>query len=354
MFNLSLLIQGVGNTGLSNLKWLLLLISLYFLFINIDKFLEKYIKNTKLFLNNGLRKTILKILCITDSLFYICLSGFIVLNYSGLNQTYSWLNVILFGVLLVFGARIVQKLLIFSLAFYFEKKSGQNNLSDIDLIRNLGVFPLVIRIVVWVASIIIFLDFLNFDISNLIATLGISSLIIAFALQNVLQDLFASLSVFLDKPFEVGDFIKTEKEEGTVLKVGIKSTRIRSKTGEIIVIPNKLLSEGRVRNFRELQVRKNFAIISFKPSSNLKNISLFLSEIASYLKTVQNLKLERVTLKNIGFGRIEVEIVYFYHSDDYQVYCQALTEINLECLKTAEKLQLDLYEGSIIENFVRK
>lgn len=97
---------------------------------------------------------------------------------------------------------------------------------------------------------------LGIDVTSLLAGVGVSGIIVAFALQNVLSDLFSSLSIHFDKPFKVGDFIAFGDYLGTVEKIGVKSVRIRSLSGEELIIPNQDITNERIKNYRSLHRRR--------------------------------------------------------------------------------------------------
>jgi small-conductance mechanosensitive channel len=120
----------------------------------------------------------------------------------------------------------------------------------------LGSVGFLVRFAVWATFIILALDNLNIDVGPLIASLGICGLALALALQGVLRDLFASLTIIFDKPFAVGDYIQVGDLAGTVQHVGLKSTRIRAVTGEQLVFSNSDLIGSRIRNFQIRQERR--------------------------------------------------------------------------------------------------
>jgi len=107
--------------------------------------------------------------------------------------------------------------------------------------------------ILWIIAILILLENFGVNITTLIAGLGIGGIAIAFALQAILGDVIASFSIYFDRPFEIGDYIVTGDIAGNVKKIGIKSTKIDSLTGEEIIIPNKDLGNSRVRNYKRMQ-----------------------------------------------------------------------------------------------------
>ena len=121
---------------------------------------------------------------------------------------------------------------------------------------SLGILRFAAQALIWSMVVLLTLDNVGVDVTALIAGLGIGGVAVALALQNVLGDLFASLSIALDQPFVVGDFIATGEHMGSVEYIGIKSTRLRSLAGEQIVVPNSELLSKPVRNFKRMQERR--------------------------------------------------------------------------------------------------
>src|SRR6185437_8330737 len=113
----------------------------------------------------------------------------------------------------------------------------------------LGVFAFILQGVIWALVILLTLDNLGVNITALVAGLGVGGVAVALAVQNILGDLFASLSITFDRPFVVGDFLAIDAFLGSVEQIGIKSTRLRSLSGEQIVMSNADLLKSRVRNY---------------------------------------------------------------------------------------------------------
>ncbi|MCD6528607.1 mechanosensitive ion channel family protein, partial [bacterium] len=131
--------------------------------------------------------------------------------------------------------------------------------------------------ILWAIAIIVVLQNLGYNISALVAGLGIGGLAVAFAIQNILSDIFASFSIYFDKPFQPGDFIVIGDDKGTVKKIGIKSTRIQTLQGEELVISNKELTESRVHNYKKMEKRRitfAFGVVYETPTEKLKKIPI--------------------------------------------------------------------------------
>ena len=187
-----------------------------------------------------------------------------------------------------------------------------------------------IRVVIWLIGIIFLLDNIGFDISAVIASLGIGGVAIALASQGVLQDLFSYFSILLDRPFELGDFIIVGDYVGTVEYVGIKTTRLKSISGEEIIIANTDLTGSRVRNFKRMQQRRivsQLGVVYETDTEQLAKIPFLIEEI---INNVENTTFDRAHFSGYGLYSLDFELVYFINSNDYNIYMDAQQQINLK------------------------
>ncbi len=185
------------------------------------------------------------------------------------------------------------------------------------------------RVVVWLIGAVFLLDNLGFDISAVVASLGIGGVAIALASQGVLQDLFSYFSILLDRPFELGDFIIVGDYLGTVEYMGIKTTRLRSINGEQIIIANTDLTGSRIRNFKRMQQRRivfKFGVVYETTSEQLVKIPGLIKEI---IENTENATCDRAHFSGYGEYSLDFEVVYFIDTSDYTVYMNAQQEINL-------------------------
>ncbi|NQS91391.1 MAG: mechanosensitive ion channel family protein, partial [Chloroflexi bacterium] len=177
--------------------------------------------------------------------------------------------------------------------------------STVDALGLLG------KIALWVILSLIILDNLNVEISALVTSLGIGGIAVALALQNILSDLFASMSITLDKPFVIGDFVVVDDFEGNVEDIGLKSTRIRSLSGEEVIFSNTDLLNSRIRNYRRLEKRRiGFSVcVTYGTAPELlQRIPLMMEEIIS---PIENAKFDRAHFKNLGDYALDFTVVYY-------------------------------------------
>jgi len=189
----------------------------------------------------------------------------------------------------------------------------------------------------WGVAIILILQNAGLDVTALVTGLGITGIAIAFALQNVLSDIFATFAISLDRPFEVGDFIKAGKDSGKVRKIGIKSTRIASLEGHEIVISNKDLTESRISNFGSLKRRRVlfYLLLTYDtPQSKLKKIPKIIEEV---VEKHENYEFSRAKFDSFGDSGLKYEVVYYVGSGSYSDYMDAKDAINLAIKGAFEK-----------------
>ena len=191
--------------------------------------------------------------------------------------------------------------------------------------------------VLWVVVALVILSNYGIDVSSFVASLGIGGIAIALALQNVLGDLFSAFTIYIDKPFQPGDYIVVGTEKGTVERVGMKSTRIRSLQGEEIVISNNELTSARIQNFKKMEKRR----ISFQlgvaygtPKAKLEKIPTIVQKIVD---TMPDVDFSRCHFATFGEFSLNFETVYFVTTGDYKKYMDAQQAMNLAIYAAFEK-----------------
>jgi len=200
----------------------------------------------------------------------------------------------------------------------------------------------VARVTLWIIAVIFILSNLGFNISSLIAGLGIGGIALALALQNVLGDIFSSISIYLDKPFEVGDFIIVGDDMGVVKKIGIKSTRLETLHGQELIVSNKELTTIRINNYKKMKKRRivfSIGVVYETKTEKLEKIPKITAEI---FKKVKNAELDRVNFREFGPYSLNYEIVYYMLDPNYTEYIKAQEKINLELKREFEKEKIDM------------
>jgi small-conductance mechanosensitive channel len=216
------------------------------------------------------------------------------------------------------------------IAFLLGRAVKRQMAEDAATATTLSALGFLSRLVLWTLLLLLALDNLGVNITGLVAGLGIGGIAVALALQNILGDLFASLSIVLDKPFVIGDFIIVGEHLGTVEYIGLKTTRIRSLSGEQTVFSNTDLLKSRVRNFKRMFERRvvfSIGVTYQTPHDTLAAIGTMLRDI---IEAQQDVRFDRAHFKDYGDSSLNYEIVYYVKSPDYNRYMDIQQAINLE------------------------
>lgn len=212
---------------------------------------------------------------------------------------------------------------------------------DPGMVTALGAIGFIVRVGVLSVFLLMALTNLGVEIGPLIASLGVGGLAVALALQTVLGDLFASLSIVFDKPFEVGDFIQVGEYRGTVEHVGLKTSRVRALSGEQLVFNNSDLLGARVQNYKRLEERR----ISFQigvtydtPRAQLEEIPGMIREM---IESKEQTRFDRCHLMTFGDSALIFDIVFYMLVPDYAVYADVQHAVNLELIAAFEEKSID-------------
>ncbi|MCW4028232.1 MAG: mechanosensitive ion channel family protein [Candidatus Bathyarchaeota archaeon] len=206
----------------------------------------------------------------------------------------------------------------------------------------LFILKKVIQIIVYVAAFLFILWMFNVDLTGAMVGLGVGGIAIAFALQSTLSDFFSAFSIYFDRPFEIGDFIVVGEYSGTVKNIGIRSTRLQLLQGEELVISNKELTSGSVRNFRKLQKRRivfTIGVTYDTSSEKLQKIPLILRGI---IENTANAEIERVHFTEFGDFALKFQVSYYVKVPDYGVYLDIQQAINFAIKEVFEKEGIEM------------
>lgn len=195
----------------------------------------------------------------------------------------------------------------------------------------------ILRTVVWVVVLLTILANLGVNITAFVASLGIGGIAIALAVQNVLSDLFASLSIALDKPFETGDFIISDELLGSVEYIGIKSTRIRSLSGEQIVIANAELLKRLIRNYKRMNERRALFNFSVTYQTPMEQVEALPGIVQGIIENIPNARFDRAHFFKFGTNALEFEVVYYMLQPEYNAYMDVQQRINLELMRACQE-----------------
>jgi len=237
----------------------------------------------------------------------------------------------LLSVILVLGT-LLQSALWGNVAISFLLSRAVKQRVDTDAAgaTTLSALGVVAKLVLWSILLLLALDNLGVNITGLVAGLGIGGIAVALALQNILGDLFASLSIALDKPFVIGDFIIVDQLLGTVEHIGLKTTRIRSLSGEQIVFSNTDLLNSRVRNFKRMYERRVVFGIGVTYQTPHEKLSAIAAMLRKIIEAQPDVRFDRAHFKEYADSSLNYEVVYYVKSPDYNTYMDIQQVINLE------------------------
>lgn len=218
------------------------------------------------------------------------------------------------------------QLITLSLRRVAERKAA-TDIASVTTVRAIGLGG---RLVLWVLILLITLRSFGVNVTAMVGALGIGGVAVALAVQNILGDLFASLSIVLDKPFVVGDSLAVDDLSGTVEEIGMKTTRLRSVSGEQLIFSNADLLRSRIRNYKRMYQRRVVFTVRLEygtPRSVLEKVPGVVREVVTAL---QHARFDRSHLLRLGDSSLDFETVYFVTTPDYMTYMDIQQRINLE------------------------
>ncbi len=294
----------------------------------LKKWAEKTRTTVDDFLIKGIEKSVLPVLYII--IFY--------LSASTLTLHKTTIKIIDVSTVLLatfFIIKMITSTLRYALSSYVKIKSPEED-ADKRLKQIRGIMAIV-SFIIWVLGFVFLLDNLGFKISAVIAGLGIGGIAIALAAQTIIGDLFNYFVIFFDRPFEIGDFVVLGEFKGNIEYIGIKTTRIRSLSGEQIVVSNTDLTSSRIQNYKRMERRR----VVFKLGVIYQTTSQQLAEIPGLVKSIieeqKDVVFDRGHFQNYGDFSLNFEFVYFVLSSDYNKYMDIQQAINFKVYDEFEK-----------------
>jgi small-conductance mechanosensitive channel len=214
-----------------------------------------------------------------------------------------------------------------------ERRKRATLASDAAAASSLGIIGFLARATIWSLVLLLTLDNLGIEIQPLLAGLGIGGIAVALAAQNIIGDLFASLSITLDRPFVVGDSLQVDEFNGTVEYIGVKSTRLRSLSGEQIIMPNANLLSSRVRNNSRMRQRRVVINISVDQQTNLAKLRAIPGKLRELIESHEPVKFDRSHFAKISASSFDFEAVYIVLTPDYAKHMEILQDVNLRLVE---------------------
>lgn len=251
--------------------------------------------------------------------------------YAGL-KTLIWperlaniLEVIFVVVLTYYAIRLVSSVILMVLRSYIRRQEGGE-----EKVKQMGGIILIVNIVIWVTGLVFMFGNLGYDVTAIIAGMGIGGIAVALAAQNIIGDLFNYFVIFFDRPFEVGDFLVVGDKNGVVEKIGVKTTRIATLSGEQLVFSNSDLTGSRIHNYKKMQRRRivfGVGVTYETPVEEVRGIPAILKQI---VESQDQVTFDRAHFKGFGDSSLDFEIVYFVENAAFNTYMDIQQEINLQ------------------------
>ncbi len=312
----------LGNSVSSYLQALAIFLGLYFILFVVQKVVLGRARSLAKKTDTGIDDLIIETVSSIKPQFYLYISLYIGFQQLSLVE---WLDKVVYVLLLLAViyqvVRTIQVVVSYVLNRKFEKEEDAGAKQSVQFLVSFVKWTL------WLLGGLLILQNLGVNVTSLIAGLGIGGIAIAFALQKILGDLFASFAIYLDKPFIVGDIIQVGNYIGEVEYIGIKTTRIKSLVGEEVIIGNADLLDSRIQNFKRLEKRRAV----FSVGVTYETTQEKLEQIPEIIKAVieeSGAEFDRAHFKSFGDFSLNYEIVYFVDSPNYVDYVNKEHAIN--------------------------
>ena len=241
----------------------------------------------------------------------------------------AWLRRVLGVGLLVQGALWATAVINYFLSRYRRRQEEE----DPAMATALGALGFIAKAVVWAIFVLLILQNLGVEITAILAGVSVGGIAIALAVQNVLGDLLGSLSIVLDKPFVIGDFIVVGEFSGTVEHVGLKSTHIRSVSGEQLVFSNSDLLSSRIRNYKRMQERRAVFTLGVTYDTPPEKLEAIPDMIKRLVEGQELTRFVRCHFKGFSDFSLDIETVFYMTIPDYDAYMDVQQAINLELVR---------------------
>ncbi len=235
------------------------------------------------------------------------------------------LEVVFVVIMTYYAIRLISSILLMLLETYIRRQENGE-----EKVKQMGGIILIMNVLIWIVGLVFMFGNLGYDVTAIIAGMGIGGIAIALAAQNILGDLFNYFVIFFDQPFEVGDFLVVGDKNGVVEKIGIKTTRIHTLSGEQLVFSNSDLTNSRIHNYKKMQRRRIvFAVgVTYEtPVEQVRAIPALLKEI---IESQQGVDFDRAHFKSFGDSSLDFEIVYYVNSAEFNTYMDLQQEFNLQ------------------------
>ena len=327
----------LGNTVLDYILFLTTFVVLFIFVKLVEKFLLSKLKEKKKVGERSIKSVLVDFILSIRTSFYLYLAFYVsLLGIEVSDRLATFLGAVL-------AIWITVRVMI-GVQLFIDYTLNKKLLDDADpgtevAAKNMGT---IFKALLWIFAVLLLLSNFGVEVTSLVAGLGVGGVAIAFALQNVLEDLFSSFAIYFDKPFTIGDFIIVGDQMGTVEKIGIKTTRIRALQGEEIVVSNKELTSERVHNFKKLEKRRavfEFGVVYGTSDEKMKKIPNMVKKIVDDKEMAE---FDRAHFKGFGDSALEFEVAYYVLSSDFKDYRDIHEKVLLDIKKAFSKESISM------------
>ncbi|WKN32952.1 mechanosensitive ion channel family protein [Porifericola rhodea] len=266
--------------------------------------------------------------------FIVIYLGIKTLKLSEQVEDILWVATLVF--VIFFAVRFISTTILLLLRTYVRRQENGE-----EKVKQLGGVMLIINVFIWVGGALVLLDNIGVDVTAMIAGLGIGGIAIALAAQNILGDLFNYFVIFFDRPFEIGDFIIIDNKMGVVEYIGIKTTRVKSLTGEQLVFSNSDLTGSRIHNYKRMERRRIAFKIGVTYQTSLEQVKQIPKVLQEAVESQEKTQFDRAHFMSYGESSLDFEVVYYVLTSDYNQYMDIQQGINLHIFAAFEKMGVE-------------
>jgi len=207
--------------------------------------------------------------------------------------------------------------------------------------KQAGGLIAIVNIIIWICGVIFLIDNMGYNVTTLIAGLGVGGIAIALAAQAVLGDLFSYFVIFFDRPFEIGDFVVLGDDNGVIEYIGIKTTRIRTLSGEQLVCSNTDLTNSRLHNYKRMEKRRIVFSLGVTYDTTHEQLSKIPDLVKNIITSRQQLQFDRGHFSGYGDFSLNFEFVYYVTSPEYNVYMDNQQAVYLDIYAAFKKEDIE-------------
>lgn len=232
--------------------------------------------------------------------------------------------------------------LLVGINFWVEHARRKRLASDAASVTLIGAAGFAGKVVVWSVLLLVALDNVGVDVTTLVAGLGVGGIAVGLALQNILGDLFASVSIVLDKPFVIGETIQVGDFVGKVESIGLKTTHLRSLSGEQLIFPNGDLLQSRIRNHARMGERRVVLTFGLSYETPVGKVEAVPEMLRAMIEPLDQIRFDRAHFVRLGASALEFEAVWFVLSTDQVLHLSRQQEILLTLMRRLEEEEIEL------------